>query len=104
MVKTKSLACKVNAKSASRPRLSMDAVAMCSNRESLESEFKKHRMSKKQSMDFLMKAMRISAVSYSKGYPSIEERYKAIMETYLSGVWKRNYSSWEQEHHKCLRF
>jgi len=79
-----------------RPLPSIRSIRACSDKESLESEFKKYKMTKKQSMDFLLKAMGVSAISYSKGYPAIEERYRVIVGTYLSGVWKRSYSSWNQ--------
>ena len=75
----------------------LKAIRGSLDRISLEKEFKRHKISsKKRKIDLMMKAMRISAVSYSQGYPSIEERYNAIVETYLSGVWKQNYSSWKQ--------
>jgi len=42
-------------------------------------------MSIEQRMELLIKTMGISAISYSKGYPKIEDRYNAIVGTYLSG-------------------
>jgi len=75
---------------------SMRSIRECSDKEALENEFKKYKMTKKQKIDILTKTMGISAISYSKGYTNIEERYQIIVGTYLSGVWKRNYSSWKQ--------
>lgn len=76
-----------------KPRLSARSVKACSDRDSLESKFKKHKMTKSQIIDFLIEAMGNPAVSYSSGYPSLEERYEVIVGAYLSGIWKRDYSS-----------
>jgi hypothetical protein len=96
MVKNKSITRKVNTTIKPKSQLSIKSVVAGLSRETLERKFKEHKMSKKQSIGFLMKTMGISAISYSKGYPSIVERYNAIVGTYLSGVWKRGYSSWNQ--------
>jgi len=96
MVKNKNLVCKVKPNISLKSRLSVQSILTCSSRKALESEFKKHKMSKEQRMDLLIKTMGISAISYSEGYPKIGDRYNAIIGMYLSGVWKRSYSSWKQ--------
>jgi hypothetical protein len=78
------------------PRLSIRSIAICSNRETLESKLKKHKMSKAQSVDFLIRAMGNPAISYCGKKPNLNERYEVVVGAYISGGWKRNYSSWKQ--------
>jgi len=73
--------------------MSVRAVKACTNRESLENKFKRFNMTTKQRIDLLVKAMGNPTVSYTAGYPSIEERYEVIIGAYLSGIWKSDYSS-----------
>jgi hypothetical protein len=77
----------------SEKMMSIRAVKVCSNRESLENKFKRFNMTIKQRIDLLVKAMGNPAISYSSGYPSIEDRYEVVISAYLSGGWKPNYSS-----------
>jgi len=46
-----------------------------------------------QRISFLKKAMGNPVMSYTSGYPSVEDRYEVAIGAYLSGVWKRDYSS-----------
>jgi hypothetical protein len=96
MVKNKSLTRKVNIAIGPKSRLSIKSVIACSSRKALESKFKEYKMSKEQRIDILIKAMGISAIAYSKGNPTLVEKYNSIVGTYFSGVWKRDYSSWNQ--------
>jgi len=75
------------------PKLSLETLKTCSNRASLERKFKKHKIPVEQRISFLRKAMGNPVMSYASGYPSVEDRYEVAIGAYLSGVWKRNYSS-----------
>jgi hypothetical protein len=78
-----------------KPKMSLKALNACANRTSLEKEFKRHKMTKEQSIKFLKKAMGNPVISYTSGYPSVENRYEITVGAYLSGVWKRDYSSFK---------
>jgi hypothetical protein len=82
------------------PKLSLKTLKTCSNRTSLEREFKRHKISIEQRISFLKKAMGNPVMSYSSGYPSVEDRYEVAIGAYLSGVWKRNYSSFNAMENK----
>ncbi|MDR2583308.1 MAG: hypothetical protein LBC75_07505 [Fibromonadaceae bacterium] len=74
------------------------AIKACSDKNALEIVFEKHKISDlEQRINLLLRIMGNPAVSYSCGYPEVEDRYEAIVSAYLSGVWKRNYSSWAQQ-------
>ncbi|GBU25445.1 hypothetical protein R83H12_02088 [Fibrobacteria bacterium R8-3-H12] len=73
--------------------LSLQAVKRSSNRASLEEKFEKHKIQKKQRIDLLLKAMGNPAVSYSCEFPSVDDRYEILLNSFLAGVWKENYSS-----------
>jgi len=75
------------------PKLSLGTLKACSSRTSLEREFKKHKVPIEQRINLLRKAMGNPIISYASGYPSAEDRYKVAIGAYLSGVWKRDYSS-----------
>jgi len=74
-------------------KLSLGTLKACSSRTSLEREFKKHKVPVAKRISFLRKAMGNPVMSYASGYPSVEDRYEVAIGAYLSGVWKRNYSS-----------
>jgi len=73
--------------------LSLQAVRRSLTKGSLEEKFEKHKMPKKQRIDLLLKAMGNPAVSYSCEYPSVDDRYEILLNSFLAGVWKKNYSS-----------
>ncbi|MDR2555651.1 MAG: hypothetical protein LBC64_09520 [Fibromonadaceae bacterium] len=75
------------------PKLSLKTLKACSNRASLEREFKRHNIPVERRISFLKKAMGNPVMSYTSGYPSVEDRYEVAIGAYLSGVWKRDYSS-----------
>ena len=74
-------------------KLSLGTLKTCSSRASLEREFKKHKIPVEQRISFLRKAMGNPVMSYASGYPSVKDRYEVAIGAYLSGVWKRDYSS-----------
>jgi len=71
----------------------LKALSACSTRDSLERMFKKHAVSLEQRIKVLKKAMGNPVLSYTSGYPSLENRYEIAVGAYLSGVWKKDYSS-----------
>jgi len=73
--------------------LSLQAVKRSSTRVSLEEKFEKHKLQKKQRIDLLLKAMGNPAVSYSYGFPNVDDRYEILLNSFLAGIWKKNYSS-----------
>jgi len=77
------------------PKLSLKTLSAYSNRTALEAEFERHKMPMEQRIKFLRKAMGNPAMSYASGYPSLENRYEVTVGAYLSGVWKRDYSSFK---------
>jgi len=71
----------------------LKALSACSTRNSLERVFKKYDVSMEQRIKVLKKAMGNPVLSYTSGYPSLENRYEIAVGAYLSGVWKKDYSS-----------
>jgi hypothetical protein len=74
------------------------AIRACSSKESLETAFNKHKISDiGQRIKLLLKAMGNPAFSYSCGFPEPKERYKIIADTYISGIWRKDYYSLENK-------
>lgn len=70
-----------------------DDIKNCSNRTSLEAILGDFPI--EQRISLLLKIMGNPAVSYSCGYPGINERYEVIAGAYLSGIWRRDYLSFK---------
>jgi hypothetical protein len=76
--------------------LSIKAIRASSDRASLEKKFEKYRISsKKRRIDLMLEAMGDPVVSYSSGYPNINERYEIIIGSLLSGIWRRDFFSYK---------
>jgi len=68
-------------------------IKKCSNRASLDAVLGD--FSKEQRVSLLLKIMGNPAVSYSCGYPGVDERYEVVAGAYLSGIWRRDYLSFK---------
>ncbi|MCL2260765.1 MAG: hypothetical protein FWC15_05340 [Fibromonadales bacterium] len=68
-------------------------INKCSDRASLEAAL--NDFSKEQRISLLLKIMGNPVVSYSCGYPGVNERYEVVAGAYLSGIWRRDYLSFK---------
>jgi len=59
-----------------------------SDRKTLESVFKEHKVSIEDRIKLLTKAMGNLAISYTCGFPSTKERYEVIITSFIDGIWK----------------
>jgi len=74
--------------------LAVKAIKACSDKKTLNAAFKEHGVSNLElKIKLLLKAMGNPAFSYSCGFPEPKERYKIISDTYLSGIWRKDYYS-----------
>jgi len=71
------------------PILSEEVIKRCFKRKTLEDKFEEHSMSTHQRINLLLQVMGNPAIAYASGIPSEKERYEIILETFLSGIWRK---------------
>jgi hypothetical protein len=71
----------------------LQIVKGSTDRDSLEKEFVRRKVGEEQRIVLLLEAMGNPAVSYSCELPNVHDRYEILLNSFLAGVWKENYSS-----------
>jgi hypothetical protein len=70
-------------------------IKACTNQAMVEQAFDGKNMSDEDKAGALLETMGNPTVFYSKGEISPERQYKALIGSFLSGIWKDDYSSYE---------
>jgi len=73
----------------------LSEIKTCTNQAMVEQVFEGKNMSDEDKAGVLLETMGDPIVFYSKGEISPERQYKALIGSFLSGVWKDDYSSYE---------
>jgi len=73
----------------------LSVIRACTNQAMVEQAFEGKNMSDEDKAGALLETMRNPIVFYSKGEISPERQYKALIGSFLSGIWKDDYSSYD---------
>ncbi len=73
----------------------LSEIKNCTDQEMVEQVFDGKNMSDEDKVGALLETMGDPFVFYSKGEISPERQYKALIGSFLSGIWKDDYSSYE---------
>jgi hypothetical protein len=71
-------------------------IKNCSSKEQIDSEFEKLHMSNEDRVDSLIEIMGDPIVFYSCENPNPEQQYRSLIGSFLSGIWKPDFSSFKQ--------